>query len=89
MAFAVERSKKAGNDAFVSGHHREAVRLYTQAIAGDPTDKALFSNRSAASLALGHHDDALADAAACVSLARPTVYSPSTTTTTTTTTTTM
>ena len=70
MAFAVERSKKAGNDAFVSGHHREAVRLYTQAIAGDPTDKALFSNRSAASLALGHHDDALADAAACVSLAR-------------------
>jgi hypothetical protein len=27
------------------GNHREAVRMYTQAIAGDATDRALFSNR--------------------------------------------
>ena len=68
LAFAVEKSKKAGNDAFVAGNHREATRLYTQAIAGDLRDKALFSNRSAACLALGLYDDALADAAACLAL---------------------
>ena len=68
LAFAVERSKKAGNEAFVSGNHREAVRLYTQAIAGDPKDRALFSNRSAANLALGYNDDALSDAVRCVAI---------------------
>jgi len=56
LAFAVEKSKKAGNDAFTSGNNREAARLYTQAIAGDPNDKALFSNRSAACLALGLYE---------------------------------
>eukprot|EP00959_Pyramimonas_sp_CCMP1952_P374180 7836364-Pyramimonas_sp.AAC.1 len=38
------------------------------AIAGDTRDKALFSNRSAAYLAMGRYDDGLADAVKCVEL---------------------
>jgi tetratricopeptide (TPR) repeat protein len=46
----------------------EAVRLYSQAIAGAEQDWTLFGNRSAAYLALGHYDEALADAAKAIQL---------------------
>ena len=68
VQFAVDRSKKSGNDAFKAGRMRDAVRMYTQAIAGAPGDAALHGNRSAAKLALGEHDGALLDATRCVEL---------------------
>lgn len=46
----------------------EAIRLYTQAIAGDDQDVTLFSNRSAAYLNSGLHQEALWDAEKCVKL---------------------
>lgn len=48
--------------------HAEAVKLYSQAIAGCDTDTTLYSNRSAALLALGRLDEALWDAQKCVQL---------------------
>lgn len=68
VQFAVDRSKKSGNDAFKAGRMRDAVRMYTQAIAGAPGDATLHGNRSAAKLALGEHDGALLDATRCVEL---------------------
>ena len=46
----------------------EAVKLYTQALAGAPDDGTLHGNRSAAHLALGLLDDAAWDARRAVSL---------------------
>ena len=43
-------------------HSTDAIRFYTESIAGDPKDHTLFSNRSAAYLALGLYDPALQDA---------------------------
>ena len=68
VRFAVDQAKKSGNDAFKSGRMRDAVRLYTSAIAGAPGDAALHGNRSAAKLALGEHEGALMDATRCVEL---------------------
>ena len=45
VQFAVDRAKKSGNDAFKAGRMRDAVRMYTQAIAGAPGDAALHDNR--------------------------------------------
>ena len=68
VRFAVDQTKKSGNDAFKSGRMRDAVRLYTSAIAAAPGDAALHGNRSAAKLALGEHEGALMDATRCVEL---------------------
>ena len=46
--------------------------MYTQAIAGCETDASLFSNRSAAYLALGRLEEALWDAQNCVLLSNMT-----------------
>lgn len=40
----------------------EAVKLYSQAIVGAPSDAALYSNRSAVHLALGAKEEAHQDA---------------------------
>ena len=42
--------------------------MYTQAVAGDESDHTLFSNRSAAYLALGLYEQALWDANKCTTL---------------------
>ncbi len=47
----------------------DAIKMYTQAIAGDQTNHALFSNRSAAFLGAGLLNDAVWDAQKCVQLA--------------------
>lgn len=49
--------------------HTEALKHYSSALALRPAgDAALYSNRSAALLALGLHEEALADATRCVEL---------------------
>ncbi|KFM25022.1 Protein arginine N-methyltransferase 7 [Auxenochlorella protothecoides] len=68
LAFVVAQSKSAGNEAFRTHRYKEAIRLYSQAIAGDESDAALYSNRSAAFLAEGLNDQALWDAEKCIAL---------------------
>jgi tetratricopeptide (TPR) repeat protein len=46
----------------------DAIQFYSQAIAGDPKDRTLFTNRSAAYLASGLYEQALWDAESAVAL---------------------
>lgn len=51
------------NEACQRGDFQEAVHLYTNALRADPQNCILYSNRSAALLKLGRHQEALDDAA--------------------------
>eukprot|EP00250_Pteridium_aquilinum_P018047 c23915_g1_i1 orf=359-5419(+) len=66
------RHKAAGNEAFQLGKHAEAVEHYTAALAcnGDsrPYNAVCFCNRAAASQALGHIADAIADCSRAIAL---------------------
>lgn len=66
------RHKSAGNEAFQAGKHAEAVEHYTAALAcnGDsrPYNAVCFCNRAAASQALGHVADAIADCSRAIAL---------------------
>ena len=65
---AVELKNK-GNQLFGAGKFSESEEAYTAAIALDPDEEALFSNRAAARLKLGRPQDALADAEECLRIA--------------------
>ncbi|CAK9183828.1 unnamed protein product [Ilex paraguariensis] len=62
---AQKPQKKAGNEAFQSGRHKEAVEHYTAAISSSaeslPFAAICFCNRAAAHQALGEISDAIAD----------------------------
>ena len=58
---AVETAKRRGNEAFGRKEYARAMEAYTTAIAGCDWDKTLYSNRSAAALALGLVEQALRD----------------------------
>jgi tetratricopeptide (TPR) repeat protein len=60
--------KDQGNNAFRDKRFKEAVSLYSRAIALAPHDGVLYSNRSAAHLSDGNLNDALEDASQCVRL---------------------
>lgn len=51
------------NEACQRGDFQTAVELYTEALQADPQSCILYSNRSAALLKLGRHQEALDDAA--------------------------
>ena len=70
LAFVVDRSRKAGNEAFKKKDYNKSVELYCQAIAGNPNDFSLFGNRSAAYLALGRPKDAVIDASKSIILSK-------------------
>jgi stress-induced-phosphoprotein 1 len=57
-----------GNAAFSAGNFPEAVEHFTAAIAADPSNHVLFSNRSAAYASLGQFEPALEDAKQVVEL---------------------
>lgn len=57
-----EELKAKGNSAFQSGNNDEAVVFFTQAIALDPANHILYSNRSAAYCAAEKYTQALEDA---------------------------
>jgi len=54
--------KDQGNKAFAAKQYDEAIELFSKAIALDPTNHVLFSNRSAAKAGKRAWPDALADA---------------------------
>jgi DnaJ family protein C protein 7 len=66
------RHKAAGNDAFQNGKHAEAVEHYSAALACNgesrPFNAVCFCNRAAASQALGHIADAIADCSRAIAL---------------------
>ncbi len=62
--------REAGNEAFRSGDWASAAVAYTNALTACPGDPGSLSNRAAAFLKLGRHEQALADAQAAA-LAQP------------------
>jgi Tfp pilus assembly protein PilF len=57
--------KSKGNDAFKLGKYQEAISWYSKAIAADPKNETLYSNRAASYSAINDHAQALADAEQC------------------------
>ena len=68
MSESAAASKASGNAAISRADWKGAIRHYTEAIAADPTDHTLFSNRSLCQLELRKTDEALSDALECVRL---------------------
>lgn len=66
------KSQSAGNEAFQSGRHTEAVEHYTAALACNvesrPFTAVCFCNRAAAYKALGQYSDAIADCSLAIAL---------------------
>lgn len=60
--------KEKGNAALQQGNYKEAVKCYTDAIALDPSNHVLFSNRSAAYAKDNQFELALEDAEKTVKL---------------------
>ena len=63
-----EELKKEGNDHFGKKEYKEAWSKYTSAIAIDPMNSVLYSNRAAASLALKSYREAELDCSIAVNL---------------------
>ena len=60
--------KDQGNEAFKQKNYEQAIELYAQAIAENPTDHTILSNRSAAFHNLKRHQEAIADAEKCIQI---------------------
>jgi len=60
--------KEEGNSALKEGRTAQAVDIYSRAIALEPRNHVLYSNRAAALAALGRYDDALNDSSQVIVL---------------------
>jgi len=61
--------KGEGNKAFKEGEYQQSAVFYTEALALDDTQHAIYSNRAACFLKLGRYSQAHEDALACTRLA--------------------
>lgn len=60
--------KDKGNEAYKAGDFEKAVEFYTMGIEQEPSNAALFSNRSAAYLKSQDYEKARRDAEMCIEL---------------------
>ncbi|KAJ3070310.1 Hsp90 cochaperone [Podochytrium sp. JEL0797] len=67
-SLSADELKALGNKAFSAGSHHLAVKYFTEAIAKDPKNHVLFSNRSAAFSSLRNYSKALIDAEETIKL---------------------
>src|SRR3990167_834317 len=65
---SADELKAKGNAAMAQNNFVDAVKYYSDAIALDPNNYVLYSNRSAAQVSLGNFEDALQDGEKTVSL---------------------
>lgn len=63
-----QTAKERGNEAYRKGDNTRAIQLYSEAIAVEPDDHSLYSNRSAAYASQRKYHHALKDADQCVRL---------------------
>lgn len=63
-----ERLKTEGNQLMKNDQYADALRLYSRAIALDPTNAVYFCNRAAAHFKLNDHEAAVADCTAALAL---------------------
>tara|TARA_B110001452_G_scaffold248150_2_gene234676 strand:- start:1352 stop:3019 length:1668 start_codon:yes stop_codon:yes gene_type:complete len=69
QAARIKFKKDGGNDEFKQGNFQQAAVLYTEALALDDAQHALYSNRAACFLKLGRYAQAREDAQKCIELA--------------------
>ncbi|KAL0265756.1 UNVERIFIED_CONTAM: hypothetical protein PYX00_011471 [Menopon gallinae] len=62
------RKKERGNTEYKGGNYLEAIESYTEAIAADPFDEVLYSNRAAAYAMLKVNDQGIDDCLTAVKL---------------------
>ncbi|KAF3919411.1 hypothetical protein ABW21_db0207793 [Orbilia brochopaga] len=67
---SAEELKQAGNKFFQNGDWLSADKKYTQAIAIDPTNYTLFTNRALVRLKLGRYDDVINDCMSAININR-------------------
>src|SRR3990167_6498588 len=65
---SADELKAKGNAAMAQNNFVDAVKYYSDAIALDPNNYVLYSNRSAAQVSLGNFEDALQDGEKTVSI---------------------
>ncbi|KAJ3109943.1 Hsp90 cochaperone, partial [Physocladia obscura] len=67
-ALSSEELKAAGNKAFSAGNHPVAIKYFSDAIAKDPKNHVLYSNRSASYTSIKDYSKALTDAEECIKI---------------------
>ena len=66
---SADELKQQGNAALAANDQQAAHKCYTEAIALDPENHVLYSNRAAANANMGQWADALSDSQRCIELA--------------------